>query len=291
MVGQGQSISVGANPGATFPNAHLAGAAAAAKVASKDGGAAWSKPEATNTSALTQLRQAIEAENWAQAFSESKTRIQAEASWSASEDRCAMLQCLATLHKASNILEIGSFCGVAALAMAEAIPKSGKVVALELEPYFVEFGAKYRQKSQAGSKIETGVGPAVESLKDLVAEVTDGERPSFDFVIIDGDKSSMLDYLKYVMSPYFLSQQAVVCMDVTPFKGQAPTRFTRFGAEAQWKTKSGESEIAALRQTVASLDGYVAHEFGGLLVMQRALEEPAPFPTSPKGADYDDEED
>merc|ERR1740121_932089 len=83
----------------------------------------------------------------------------------------------------------------------------------------------------------------------------------------------MAEYLEYVRKPYFLSDRGVICMDVTPFKGQAPTRFTRFGAEDQWKTKSGEEEIAALRKSVAALPEYVSHEFGGLLVIQRRPQE------------------
>lgn len=276
--GGGTSISVGAQPTATFPNSHLK--FPGKQAVGKDGGGvtAWSAPEPmpSNASVLEQLREAVAAEDWARAFAESKTKIEAEAKWSATSERCAALQCLLTLHKAVNVLEIGSFCGVAALAMAEAIPHEGKVVALELDPYFVDFGARFRLRSQAGSKIETKVGPAVESLKDLVAEVVDGDRTPFDFIVIDGDKSSMAEYLKLAQSQYFLSASPVVCMDVTPFKGQAPTRFKKFGAEDQWKTSSGEEEIAALRKTVDALPDFVSHDFGGLLVLQRRPKELPP---------------
>lgn len=284
------NVSVGANPVATFPNTHLN---MAGRPGGNEGsGGVWSSPQPmpTNASALSQLRDAVAAEDWARAFSESKTKIQAEAKWSATEDRCAVLQCLCTLHKAKHVLEIGSFCGVAALAMAEAIPKDGQVVALELEPFFVEFGKSFRQRSKAGAKIDIRVGPAVESLKDLVAEAVDGDRNAFDFVVIDGDKSSMAEYLQYVRSQYFLSPNAIVCMDVTPFKGQAPTRFKKFGAEDQWKTNSGEEEIAMLRKLVDQMPDHISHEFGGLLVIQRRPEE---FVEGAEGteADRDDDDD
>lgn len=276
-------MSVGANPAATFPNAHLthlrhSGQQAAGKQGSQGSGVwACPAPMPTNTSVLSQLREAVAAEDWARAFAENKTRFQAEAKWAASADRCAALQCLCTIHKATNVLEIGSFCGVAALAMAEALPKTGKVVALELEPYFVEFGAEFRMKSQAGSNIETTVGPAGESLEALVAEVMTGSRRPFDFVLIDGDKSSIAEYLRYVRSPGFLGDAAVICLDMALAKGRVPTRYLKFGAESQWKACSGEEEIVALRKAVEALPDFVSHEFGGLLVLQRRPQAPSPL--------------
>lgn len=261
-----RNVSSGAHPEMTFPNTHLA--SSAAKPRSGSGGSGgWAAPEASAHNPVEELRQAVVDEDWARVFAEHKSKMQAKAEWSATKERCSALQCLCTLHRAGRVLEIGSFCGVAALAMAEAVPKDGEVVALELEPFFVEFGHTIKSKSQFLSKVHTKVGPAAETLKELNAQAKGGAKP-FDFVVVDGDKASMKEYLELVRAPGMLSDKAVVCMDVTPFKGQPPTRFVKFGAEEKWDNSSGEEEIAALQAFVAASLELVAHEFNGLLVIQ-----------------------
>jgi len=270
--------SRGANPTAAFPNAHLARgdapSAAAAGAQTALGASNWSPPVASAHRPLEQLQEAVAQEDWARNYAEGKTKMQAQAAWSAGPERCSMLQCLATMNKASRVLEVGSFCGAAALAVAEAIPKNGEVVALELEPFFVEFGQKFRSRSQAGSKISTIVGPAADSLKELQSKASSGALQPFDLVIIDGDKASMKEYFDLVWSSSgLLSSKAVVCLDTTPFKGQVPTRYVRFGQAERWEAPSGEEEIAGLRAAVAAAPEFVSHEFGGLLVVQRSQQQ------------------
>lgn len=262
-----KNLSSGANPVSTFPNTHLT------QTPERPRGERWAAPEASVHDPVAQLRAAVDSANWAEVFAEGKTTMQAEAKWSATAERCAALQCLCTLHKAVRVLEVGSFCGVAALAMAGAIPKGGEVLSLELEPYFVEFGKRFKTMSQAGAKVTNKVGPALDSLKELVAQAKSKGIKPFDFVVIDGDKASMREYLELVRAPGMLSDKAVVCMDITPFKGQPPVRYVKFGAEETWKANSGEEEIAALRASISEVPDYITHEFSGLLVIQHRPKE------------------
>lgn len=266
-------LSSGAHPTMTFPNAHLCGGgggvAGGHNPVAAVGGMKWSPPEASAHRPLEQLQEAVKQEDWDRVFSEGKTQMWAQASWSASKDRCSALQCLASMSQASRVLEVGSFCGAAALALAEAVSKNGEVLALELEPFFVDFGQRYRSRSQAGSKIRTVVGPAMGSLKDLAGQAA-GSKP-FDMVVVDADKANMKDYFDLLWNtPGMLSSHAVVCLDTTPFKGQPPKRYVRFGQADRWVTSSGEEEIAALRAHIAASEEFTAHEFGGLLVVRRA---------------------
>jgi predicted O-methyltransferase YrrM len=257
------NLSSGAHPTATFPNQHLAGFAR-----SHSGDANWSAPE--SDSALAQLQRAVQAEDWANSFAEGKTKFQAQASWSAGPERCSILQCLCAMNKASRVLEVGSFCGVATLAMAEAIPSNGEVVSLELDPYFVQLGEMYRVKSESGRKVSMKVGPAAESLEELAGSAKAGQLQPFDFVVVDSDKTNIQSYFDLLWkTPGMLSDRAVVCVDTTPFKGQAPIRYTKFGQEDKWECSSGEDEIRALRKAVANSEEFKAHEFSGLLVVQK----------------------
>ena len=97
---------------------------------------------------------------------------------------------VAASSQAKRVLEIGSFCGVAALALADALPE-GQVHAIEIDPFVVKLGERFRNKSMCGRHITTHVGPAMEKLQTLAQEVRAGKLEPFDFVVVDADKAGM----------------------------------------------------------------------------------------------------
>jgi predicted O-methyltransferase YrrM len=230
--------------------------------------ATWSAPRAA--SPLAELRAAVLEEDWERNYQEGLTKIHMRAEWSASLDRCSTLQWLAKVNDARQALEIGSFCGVGALALAEGLPADGEVQLLELDPFVVQFGRRFQMKSLNGSKIKRSVGPALPALEGLAGKAKEGLVKPFDLVIVDADKEGMQQYFDLLWSsPGLLSDGAVVCVDMTPFKGQPPTRYLKYGFPHRWQSSSGQTEIEALRAAVRESPDLVAHEFGGLLVVQR----------------------
>lgn len=265
----------GACPSAAFPNSHLA-KVAQTEQNTKDSPrlleANWAA--AQTGSPLDELREAVVQEDWTRLYEEGQAQLQANANWSANKERCAVLQSLCGTSGARRVLEVGAFVGVASLALAEVLPRDGEVVSLELEPYFVEFGERARLKSLSGHKVHKVVGPALASLQSLAEKAATGSARPFDMVVIDGDKGNMQAYFDLLWSsPNLLSERAVVCVDMTPFKGQPPVRYVRFGQADRWECPSGEAEMNALREHVNSSGGFVCHEFGGLMVVQRRPED------------------
>jgi len=224
----------------------------------------------TKVDPLAELREAVAVEDWNRNFAEGKTQCNANANWCASPDRCNMLQSLCRMRGSIRVLEIGSFVGAAALALAEELPEEGEVVSLEFDAFFAEFGQHYRKKSAVGAKIKTIAGPAMESLATLAEEIKDQKRQPFDFVVIDADKSNMQGYFDFIWANAMLSSRPVVCVDMTPFKGQVPLRYARFGMQDQVDTQSGEEQIDEFRQRVKTCQDYIVHEYGGMLVVQHA---------------------
>ena len=53
------------------------------------------------------------------------------------------LRLLARIVRAKSILEIGTFTGYSALAMAEALPQEGKLITLDLDEKSTEMAKKY----------------------------------------------------------------------------------------------------------------------------------------------------
>jgi predicted O-methyltransferase YrrM len=219
---------------------------------------------------VSTLREAVEVEDWGKAFAEGRATCHAQASWSASPDRCSFYQMLCGVHGAKAVLEIGSFCGTAALAIALALPDNGSVVSLEFDPYFVEFGQRYTSQSEASRKMKTLTGPALDNLEALADEVKKGSRAPFDIAIIDADKSHMKDYFDFLFEKGLLTERPVVCVDTTPFKGQIPLRYQRFGmADKVTPPDSGEQNIIAFAKAIKEMPGLTASELGGMLVLQK----------------------
>lgn len=98
----------------------------------------------------------------------------------------AFLSLLVKLTGACRILEIGTFTGYSALAMAEALPDDGQLITCDIDSESVAIGQKYWTQSPHGHKIKVHLGQALESIQAL-----DG---LFDMVFVDADKTNYIRY-------------------------------------------------------------------------------------------------
>lgn len=101
------------------------------------------------------------------------------------------LKMLVAAVGARRVLEIGTFTGYSALSMAEALPASGQIITCELDPRHADMARRFIARSPYAQMIDVRVGPALETIQSL-----DG---TFDFVFIDADKPSYLDYYEAVL--------------------------------------------------------------------------------------------
>jgi predicted O-methyltransferase YrrM len=128
------------------------------------------------------------------------------------------LKFLVHLSGAVRVLEIGMFTGYSALAMAEALPDDGVVVACEIDPDVARFARDRFVESPAGRKITVEVGPALDTLRRLSTDSAPDDR--FDFVFIDADKGGYLSYVDFLLDSTLLSPRAVIAVDNTLLQGQ-----------------------------------------------------------------------
>jgi caffeoyl-CoA O-methyltransferase len=101
------------------------------------------------------------------------------------------LELLVWFGRPQRVLEIGTFSGHSALAMAAALPEGGRIDACELDPERAAFAQRYFDRSPHGSKITLHIGPALETVNRL-----DGE---FDLVFIDAEKEGYVGYYEAVL--------------------------------------------------------------------------------------------
>mmetsp|Transcript_46946 Transcript_46946/g.87401 ORF Transcript_46946/g.87401 Transcript_46946/m.87401 type:complete len:518 (+) Transcript_46946:71-1624(+) len=222
--------------------------------------------------ALTELKDAINQTDWVGLHAGGKTICPADSAWSANEERCEVLRRLCLKYRASRVLEVGAFCGVSSLSMAEVLPDDGAVVCLEIDPFLADFAKPYLDKVEPGKKVSYVIGPALETLKGLAKKCADGELKPFDFLLIDADKNGLMDYfnLFWYEAPQLLGDQATVCLDITPYKGQAavlkrgPSSGNMTGDI--WVVPSGQDKIDTLRRTLEVSEEHSVYKVAGLLV-------------------------
>jgi caffeoyl-CoA O-methyltransferase len=121
-----------------------------------------------------------------------------------------LLEMLVWLGRPERVLEIGTFSGHSALAMASALPEGGRIDACELDPERAAFAQRYFDRSPHGSKITLHVGPALETIGSLAGD--------FDFVFIDADKDGYVDYYEAVVPR--LSAHGLIVADNTLWSGR-----------------------------------------------------------------------
>ncbi|MFB2895698.1 O-methyltransferase [Aerosakkonemataceae cyanobacterium BLCC-F50] len=188
--------------------------------------------------ALAALATKTREEPWSKHFSDRATVRQLEQEMLSGHIEGQTLKMFVYMTGAKNILEIGMFTGYSALAMAEALPENGRVVACEVDEYVANFAKNCFQESPHGSKISVEVAPALQTLEKLAAA---GE--SFDLVFIDADKKEYVDYFKMLLDKGLLAENGFICVDNTLLQGEPYL-------PAEQRSPNGEA-IAQFNQIVA----------------------------------------
>jgi predicted O-methyltransferase YrrM len=101
-----------------------------------------------------------------------------------------LLHLLARVQGARSILELGTLGGYSSIWLARALPPDGRLLTLELDPSYAQVAAANIERAGLAERIQMRVGPALDTLEELLAE---GAGP-FDLIFIDADKQSTPQY-------------------------------------------------------------------------------------------------
>ena len=175
----------------------------------------WTTAESAD---LARLAQRTEAEDWnrpAANAAEDGTGGYLEQEMLSGHVEGQTLKMLVYATRARRVLEIGMFTGYSALAMAEALPDGGQLLACEIDAEVAAFAGQRFRESASGHKITVRVGPAQRTLGELAQA---GQR--FDLVFIDADKAGYPGYLATVLERGLLQPHGLICVDNTLMQGQ-----------------------------------------------------------------------
>ena len=106
-----------------------------------------------------------------------------------------LLQLLARMQNARNILEVGTLGGYSAIWLARALPPDGQLITLEASAKYADVARANLARAGLSDTVDVRVGPALESLPKIAAEA----RPPFDLTFIDADKASNAEYFAWAL--------------------------------------------------------------------------------------------
>jgi len=98
---------------------------------------------------------------------------------------------LLRLMGARRTIEVGVFLGYSTLATALALPEDGRIVACDINEEWTAIARRYWREAGVEHKIDLRLKPAIETLRELLAEGGSGQ---YDFMFIDADKTGYESY-------------------------------------------------------------------------------------------------
>ncbi len=132
-----------------------------------------------------------------------------------SQDQAQFMQFLISAIDAVNVLELGTFTGYSALAMALALPDNGKVITCDINATWTKDAKQYWHEAHQSEKIELRLAPALDTLDALLS---DGHSQKFDFIFIDADKANYVNYYERCLT--LLSPKGIMAIDNVLWEGE-----------------------------------------------------------------------
>lgn len=97
-----------------------------------------------------------------------------------------LLKMLVQISGAKRVLEVGTFTGYSAIAMADALPDDGTLITLEMNEKYCEISKQFFERDPYPKKIKQKMGNALEVIPTLSG--------TFDLIFLDADKISYPTY-------------------------------------------------------------------------------------------------
>jgi predicted O-methyltransferase YrrM len=132
-----------------------------------------------------------------------------------SPEQGAFMGMIAQLMNAKRYIEVGTFTGYSALAVALALPADGHVDALDISEEFMGRARTYWADAGCAKKITGHVGPAAVTMERLLKEGAGGR---YDFAFIDADKTGYDAYYENMLK--LVRPGGLIAIDNVLWSGQ-----------------------------------------------------------------------
>ena len=99
------------------------------------------------------------------------------------DDQAVFLEILARAIGARRAVEIGTFTGYSALALARGMGRDGRLLCLDVSEEWTSIARQAWEKAGVADRIDLKIGPALDTLRDLPPVL-------FDLAFVDADKAN-----------------------------------------------------------------------------------------------------
>ena len=117
----------------------------------------------------------------------------------------ALMTILTTLLEPRFAVEVGTFTGYSALAVAKALPPGGRLLCCDISEEWTAIAREHWERAGVSDRVDLRIGPAMDTLRSLPPE------PAVDLAFIDADKSSYIAYYEELVPR--LSARGVILVD------------------------------------------------------------------------------
>jgi caffeoyl-CoA O-methyltransferase len=129
-------------------------------------------------------------------------------------EQAAFMQILVRAMGARRCIEVGTFTGYSALAVALALPRNGRIVCCDVSEEWTAVARRYWKKARVEKKILLRLAPALQTLDALLVK----QRGRFDFAFIDADKGNYGNYYERCLK--LLRKGGLIAIDNTLWSGR-----------------------------------------------------------------------
>ena len=117
----------------------------------------------------------------------------------------ALMTLLTTLLRPRFAVEVGTFTGYSALAVAKALPPGARLLCCDISEEWTAIAREHWERAGVADRIDLRIGPAMDTLRSLPSE------PAVDLAFIDADKASYIAYYEELVPR--LSERGVILAD------------------------------------------------------------------------------
>ena len=110
------------------------------------------------------------------------------------DDQAVLMEMLVRAMGATHAVEIGTFTGYSALAVARGLGPGGRLLCCDVSVEWTSIARAAWERAGVADRIELRLGPGLETLRALPP----GEQ--FDFAFIDADKTGYAQYYEEVLA-------------------------------------------------------------------------------------------
>lgn len=125
-------------------------------------------------------------------------------------DQGQLMALLVKLIGARRCIELGTYTGYSALAVALALPRDGLLITCDVSEEWTSIGRRFWREAGVESRIDLRLRPALETLDELLAS---GAQGTFDFAFVDADKPNYGAYYEKLLE--LLRPNGLIVVDNT----------------------------------------------------------------------------